>query len=782
MQAPSIPERCLLRVWYRPQALLKRKDLTLSRSEAEHPELIGSWNQFARPGLRQFERRQASDGTDWWTASLPLQAGSYSYGFVVGPYLLPDDRASQSEFRPNPLYLDSGPYEAEFSVTELPDCDQPTLTVQSVQTTPSAKDQASGQLKVQWLFAPGQTTQPLQPSSVKAQLLQHDQAPLSLPITIDAATEIESGQRLTLRADNLAPGKYQVELQSQDLVGRASPNSVVQVLIEPRRSFEVSDKPQPLSKREDTVIYHLLIDRFRGPQGALKPPTTPGRRAGGTLAGVQAAVEAGYFQRLGITTLWLSPLYENAPGLQRGRDGNLYEAYHGYWPAQPRAVEPQLGGAAALQALVHAAHKRGLRVLFDAVPNHLFRNHPYFLEHSRQSPSVGSSPNPDRDSWFHDGPRACVCGSPGCGWGERLEDCWFDSYLPDLNWRHPEVTQTGVADLLWWMQTFDLDGMRIDAVPMMPRAATRRMVRSVESMAFRSGLDLLVLGENYTGPGDEGRAIIRAFLGSRLDGLHSAFDFPLMWALRAALASDQLGLDALETEIAKSRAAYAGSGAVMATLLGNHDTPRFLSEATGSAGNDPWQQPPTQPAEAQPYRRQLMGLAMLLTLPGIPVLYYGDELGMAGANDPDSRRPLPEILGSALPEVQAELLRQTGRIGRLRACLPALRRGQRQPLTSDRDSSVALHLPPPQENPAEQSVTNQDPVIVVLLRASSDRQLTVTGLPAGLYRDVLSGATLSVPVAPEQARARINLLAKAESAAIYVPANSQCWPGVNSAD
>jgi maltooligosyltrehalose synthase len=173
---------------------------------------------------------------------------------------------------------------------------------------------------------------------------------------------------------------------------------------------------------------------------------------------------------------------------------------------------------------------------------------------------------------------------------------------------------------------------------------------------------------------------------------------------------------------------------------------------------------------------------MLLTLPGIPVLYYGDELGMAGANDPDSRRPLPEILGSALPEVQAELLRQTGRIGRLRACLPALRRGQRQPLTSDRDSSVALHLPPPQENPAEQSVTNQDPVIVVLLRASSDRQLTVTGLPAGLYRDVLSGATLSVPVAPEQARARINLLAKAESAAIYVPANSQCWPGVNSAD
>lgn len=99
--------------------------------------------------------------------------------------------------------------------------------------------------------------------------------------------------------DNLAPGKYQVELQSQDLAGRPSPNSVVQVLIEPRRSSEVSDKPQPLSKREDTVIYHLLIDRFRGPQGHRRP--RPLRDDGREeLAGVQAAVEAGYFQRLGI--------------------------------------------------------------------------------------------------------------------------------------------------------------------------------------------------------------------------------------------------------------------------------------------------------------------------------------------------------------------------------------------------------------------------------------------------------------------------------------------------
>lgn len=115
VQAPSLPERCLLRVWYRPQALLKRKDLQLfSRAEAEHPELIGSWNQFARPGLRQFEHRQ-SDGrpSGGPPSPAPLRAAPHPYGFVVGPYLLPDDRASHRELhlRPNPLYLDSGPYQ-----------------------------------------------------------------------------------------------------------------------------------------------------------------------------------------------------------------------------------------------------------------------------------------------------------------------------------------------------------------------------------------------------------------------------------------------------------------------------------------------------------------------------------------------------------------------------------------------------------------------------------------------------------------------------------------------
>ena len=140
-------------------------------------------------------------------------------------------------------------------------------------------------------------------------------------------------------------------------------------------------------------------------------------------------------------------------------------------------------------SLVAAAHARGLRLIFDAVPNHVFADHPAYQVHSRRAVGIAALPTQkaDAQSWFHDGDRACICGAPGCGWGERIEDCWFDRYLPDLNLRHPDARQAGVEDPLWWLDRFDLDGMRIDAVPMMPRPATRSMVKAVREQRLRAG-------------------------------------------------------------------------------------------------------------------------------------------------------------------------------------------------------------------------------------------------------------------------------------------------------
>ncbi len=795
---PQVPDdRCQLRVWFRPERALARPDLTdptrvsrpLTRAQVEAAQVLGSWNGFARPGLPLFDERIGRDGERWQTVALPLPPGTYDYGILIGDHIVPDDISPQGAFGPDPRQIDGPPFAVEWTRVVVPDCSQPTLRFVRVQSS------ADGRIRGEALYRPG-TPQTkgagdlalgLTLDQFSARLLQGD-TPRAAP-TVQIMRESDGSQRITLEQVGLPAGKYTLTLQgpSPTETDRAPLFDSASIFVQPPSGSlgsSVSSDPSQLSDPpplSDGVIYHVFLDRFLGDAGALASPSAPGRRAGGTLRGLRRAVEAGYFERLGVTTLWLSPLYENPTGLFTGRDGNLYESYHGYWPLQPRSVDGRLGGESALRDLVAAAHARGLRLIFDAVPNHVFAEHPAYQQHSRRTLRIASLParQAEAESWFHDDNTACVCGSPGCGWGERIEDCWFDRYLPDVNWRHPAAQQAGIDDLLWWLDRFDLDGMRIDAVPMMPRVATRRMVRAARQQRLRLGMDLLLIGENYTGPGADGRASIRSFLGRSFDGLDSAFDFPLMWAMRAALAQESIGLDALESEIAASQAAWRGSGAVMGLILDNHDTPRFLSEAAGNAGNDPWTDPPAQPRSDVPYRKLGLGLALLYTLPGLPVIYYGDEIGLAGANDPDSRRVLPKVpvdvppngpADSALLPPQAALLAQVQRLAALRRCLPQLRGGDRASLFVDPDTSVALHR-------SSQAQADASAVLVLLSRARNDRRIFVStetalrgGLPNGRYRDALSDDGLVV----DSERGPTAITARALRSAVYLPEGHRC--------
>lgn len=782
---PVAPDdRCQLRVWFRPERALDRPDLTdaervrrpLRRAEVEAAEVIGSWNGFAQPGLRFSDERIGRDGERWQTVSLPLPPGTYDYGIVIGDFIVPDDISPAGAFGPDPRYRDSGPFEVEWTRQVVPDCAAPRLWFERIG---SAGDRLQAEARYEsWHGGTAPAGSDLSASLRRA---SEDRPSPTLQVFDEGAGK----GRLLLSAEGLPAGKYTLQLQAKlpDRADALSASASIFVAAPetPTGSSPTSGELAPAPPLDDGVVYHVLIDRFLGDAGPLSPPSSLGRRAGGTLAGVQRAVEAGYFARLGVTTLWLSPLYENPGGLFTGRDGRSYEAYHGYWPLSPRRVEPKLGGEAALSSLVAAAHTRGLRVIFDAVPNHVFAEHPAYQLHSRRAVGIAALPSraADAQSWFNDSDRACICGAPGCGWGERIEDCWFDRYLPDLNLRHPAALQEGIDDLLWWLDRFDLDGMRVDAVPMMPRPATRAMVRAVRGQRLRSGLDLLIVGENYTGPGDAGRASIRSFLGRTHDGLDSAFDFPLMWAMRSALASEGMGLDVLEAEIAGSQAAFAGSGAVMGLILDNHDTPRFLSEAAGNAGNDPWTDPPAAPTDEIPYRKLGLGLTLLYTLPGLPVLYYGDEVGLAGANDPDSRRVMPDILNPtrALTAPQAQVFSLAQKLATLRRCLPQLRRGQRDSLHRSAEVSVARHTLAGTTDPNAAAA-----VLVVLSRARNDariflRQPTADAarlLPPGRYRDALSEDRIDVPLTPSATSESIALTARALRSAIYLPDGHPC--------
>jgi glycosidase len=719
--------RCALDVGFR------RDTPELAKAAAAEPRLVGSWDGFAAPAAAPFTSARAShgDGAEWITAHLPLGPGRYRYAIVVGDALVLDELNPRTGWAADPRAPGSDPLGTEVSEVEIADCSRPALAI--VSATGGAEAFA-----VEARFERGFGGAALDAGAVTVELARGGQS-------IAAPAAIVDGDFVRVRAGGLLPGKYTVRLGARDVAGAASDPALASAFVEER----------PGRALADGLVYEVIVDRFRGPSGALAPPESPGDRAGGTLDGLRAAVEDGYFDRLGVSTLWVSPLYQNPPGRWIGSGGHLYEAYHGYWPAAPRTVEPLLGGEPALDALVDAAHARGLRVVLDVVPHHVHLDHEYWRDHSRAAAGTSGA------SWFLDGPSACVCGAPGCSWLDRIEDCWFAPYLPDLNWHLSGVVDVATGDLAWWQARFDLDGLRVDAVPMMPRSAQRAIVRTTHAAVHREGLDQIVLGEVYTGPGDIGRTQIRYYLGGALDGLDSAFDFPLAWQARAVLARGESTLASLESELAAGDQAFAGSGAVMARFLDNHDVSRFVSEAAGDGANDPWSAPAAQPSpwDDEPYARTRLGLAWLLTLPGLPVLYYGDEVALAGAGDPDARRVLPDVLApDALPAELRATLDLTARLGRLRRCAPALRGGKRRIVYSDADRLILALLPQ----------GGGDPALLVLSRARDAAQVTASGLPALAFRDALSGTALDA----SSGSARVSIAPLA--AAVYLPEGSSC--------
>jgi glycosidase len=683
--------------------------------------LVGSWDGWTRPATTPWV--EVPDGDITWRATArSLPPGTFQYGILVGSRLLADETQGRGAFVQSPFDPADVPYGTEVSEVVIPDCTRPALEAAAVRGAPDG-------IEASIRLVPAADSATLDRARVDVRLRRGAEA-------LGAPEVRVSDDRIDVAASGLPPGKYTLEVSAADARGRTVDPLTATAFVEP--------EPRALG---DGVLYQIFVDRFRGAE-ALHSPASPGDRAGGTLDGIRAAVEAGYFARLGVTTLWLSPLYTNPSGRFPGRDGHLYEAYHGYWPAAPREVDPHFGGDAALDRLVAAAHARGMRVIADAVPNHVHESHPYYREHSVRV-SAANAP-----SWFNEEP--LVCGRD-VDWDET---CWFDTYLPDLNWRAPPAAAQGLADLGYWATRFDLDGFRIDAVPLMPRPATRAMVRTVRDLAARgAGLDRLVVGEIYTAAGSAGRSEIRAYLGSAVDGLDAAFDFPVMWSARRVLARGEGTMEELESEIGASADAYAGSGAVMAHFLDNHDTPRFLSEAVGDAWNDPWTAPAAQPTAPEPYRRAVLGLALVFTLPGIPVLFYGDEIGLAGANDPDARRVMPDVLAGALDANASLVLSAAQRLGRLRACAPALRRGTRRVLAVGADHLVTLH-----------EADGAEPVLAVLSRAAADLHVAVAGVPAGAWRDVLSGAVVTAR------EGSTDLFVGPLSAAVYVPEVSGCAP------
>lgn len=505
--------------------------------------------------------------------------------------------------------------------------------------------------------------------------------PLALPGSADG--------RFTLDLD-LAAGRHVVAVRARDAQGRAAEPVDLVFWVEPE-AFDW----------RDGVLYLLFIDRFangdRGNDGPIGDPVPyPADWHGGDLQGALAVLRSGYFERLGVRHIWLSPVNRQVDGhfADRGGDGRRFAAYHGYWPVEGREVEPRFGGDAALRAFVDEAHRRGIRVLLDLINNQVHEQHTYYREHPQ---------------WFR---TACVCGvDPGCGWSERPLDCLFAAYLPDINWRVREAEDRFIADALWWVEEFGVDGFRVDAVKHVETSSVYNLRAALARRFEQGGTRVVMLGETAVGEHDrfddgcgevypDGYAWIEAYTGeTALDG---QFDFPTHHRLQWGVLTGEMGYGAVEAAVAAMEARYSPD-ALHVQFLGSHDSSRMASRAAYDPARDcNWPgggacgtlaQEVNDPAVFARLRR---AWTLLLTLPGVPLLYYGDEIALAGGNDPDNRRDMPwsgDLRDLAMrPDGPSEpgraLQGWLEALAAARAAHPALTRGERLPLVADPDLYV----------------------------------------------------------------------------------------------
>lgn len=512
-----------------------------------------------------------------------------------------------------------------------------------------------------------------------------------------AVTPVVDGNSVTIDVSGLAPGKHSVRVWATDSAGRAAENEPLWIpLWVEDEAFEWTDG----------ALYFVFTDRFRNGDWDADPAlyeAEPGVAEcanwnGGDWLGVIDAIEDGWFEALGVRTLWLSPVYDNPEGSYLGTDGSHdYTGYHGYWPIDPLAVEERYGdvdagGADRLQELIDTAHAHGIRVLFDLVMNHVHEDHSYVSEHPE---------------WFGGG---CVCGTTDCDWDSHARECWFTDYLPDLDYRNHEIVERVTDDTLELLQTYDVDAVRVDAAKHMDHVAMRTLsMRLRDEVEAGGGAEFYLVGETFTSDS----SLIMDYVGPT--ELDAQFDFPLYYAVRSSFVDDGSFYD-LESTVSSLASAYGDFA--MSPFIGNHDVERFATAWDGVAG-DCWsdwlEDPMAEGSEVDQWElinRQSMALAFVLTHPGVPLIYYGDEIGLHGGSDPDNRRPMS--FDPYLSANQTELLNRVRAVGAARAESEALRRGARVQLWVDDSLLVYARS------------TGTDVAIVAMNKGSSSRTESIS--------------------------------------------------------
>ncbi|WP_431472669.1 alpha-amylase [Nonlabens sp. SCSIO 43208] len=431
--------------------------------------------------------------------------------------------------------------------------------------------------------------------------------------------------------------RYQVKLPKKDFTNNIHHTQLVRVfasdnngrsndLLIPVQDGHVVTEPSRLTRSDfhNQVLYFMMVDRFLdGDTSNTKPVDDPeilpqANYKGGDLAGVLQKLKEGYFSKMGINTIWLSPITQNPEGAYGlwPEPKTKFSGYHGYWPVSNTKIDYRFGDEKTLKALIDEAHKQDVNVILDYVANHVHKEHPVYQEH----------PEWATDLYLPDGSLNTE------RWDDHRLTTWFDTFMPTLDLENPEVTEVMVDSALHWVTNYQLDGFRHDATKHVPELYWRTLTKKIKEQTNRP---IYQIGETY-GSYD----LIRSYVSTGM--LDAQFDFNMYDAAVSAFAKADNSYGNL-TEILQKGLDYYGYHHLMGNISGNQDRARFISYASGDVKFEEdakaagWTRDIGMSDESS-YGRLAMLHAFNMTIPGVPVIYYGDEYGSIGANDPDNRR------------------------------------------------------------------------------------------------------------------------------------------------
>jgi glycosidase len=384
-------------------------------------------------------------------------------------------------------------------------------------------------------------------------------------------------------------------------------NKTIDFELKPRRSGNGTAYAQGITSKD--FIYLIMPDRFSngdssndriaGMRDQSLNRDTVFERHGGDLQGIQNHLD--YLQALGVTTLWLNPVIENDMP-------NRTE--HGYAFTNHYKVDPRIGGEKSYQNLIEAVHKKNMKIVQDAVYNHVGSFHFTVLD-------------PPMKDWLNQWPKYTnttykdqVLFDPYASEEEKkkMTDGWFVPSMPDLNQKNPFVANFLIQHAIWTVEEFGIDGWRIDTYAYNDLDFMNRCNQAL----MNEFPQITMFGETWVhGVINQSYFVQNKYNIPFKSNLQAPTDFQTLWGITDAMTKDfgwDEGVNKLYTTLAQDFVYKDPMRNVI--FLDNHDLSRFFSVV----GED--------------VNKYKASLAWLLTCRGIPQLYYGDEIAMKGFTSP----------------------------------------------------------------------------------------------------------------------------------------------------